>query len=237
MHGGSVRAESPGVGRGSTFTLELPIAALGPGGFSGLPHAPGELNAAACDLSVLAGLRVLWVEDEPDTRDVVARILREYGTKVRTAGSVAAALAELEADPPDVLISDIGMPHEDGCTLVRKIRQHKSERIAKIPAIALTALARPEDRERTLAAGDQIHVAKPVDPSMRAQAFCAWSAQPPGGTAAGSPAAGVPEIQTRANCICLSHRGVFIRRIRPPALSSRPAEAASRSRHLRHQVA
>lgn len=182
MHGGSVRAESPGVGRGSTFTLELPIAALGPGGFSGLPHAPGELNAAACDVSVLAGLRVLWVEDEPDTRDVVARILREYGTKVRTAGSVAAALAELEADPPDVLISDIGMPHEDGCTLVRKIRQHKSERIAKIPAIALTALARPEDRERTLAAGYQIHVAKPVDPAMLAQAVCrVVTAQPPGG--------------------------------------------------------
>ena len=91
---------------------------------------------------------------------------------MRTAGSVAAALAELEADPPDVMISDIGMPHEDGCTLVRKIRQHKSERIAKIPAIALTALARPEDRERTLAAGYQIHVAKPVDPAMLAQAVC-----------------------------------------------------------------
>jgi signal transduction histidine kinase/ActR/RegA family two-component response regulator len=173
LHGGTVHADSPGVGQGATFTVSFPIAALGTAeAGTDATHAAATCRAVACDPAALNGLRVLLVEDERDSRDIVARMLREYGMHVRTADSAQAALEMLDAEAPDVLISDIGMPHEDGYTLIRKVRQHRRERIVRLPAIALTALARPEDRARAIDAGYHTHIAKPVDPARLAQAVC-----------------------------------------------------------------
>lgn len=112
----------------------------------------------------LKGVRVLVVDDEPDTRELLLRILAECQAEVRTAGSVVEALAELERDRPMVLVSDIGMPHEGGYELIQKVRQLPEERGGSVPALALTAFARAEDRARALRAGYQMHLAKPVKP-------------------------------------------------------------------------
>ncbi len=107
---------------------------------------------------------MLVVDDEPDTRELLLRILAECQAEVRTAGSVVEALAELERDQPMVLVSDIGMPHEGGYELIQKVRQLPEERGGSVPALALTAFARAEDRARALRAGYQMHLTKPVKP-------------------------------------------------------------------------
>jgi CheY-like chemotaxis protein len=113
----------------------------------------------------LQGLTVLVVDDDPDARDVIARILRDSKASVITASSASEALEKLNESKPALLISDIGMPGEDGYELIRKIRALASEANRRIPAVALTAFARSEDRQRALLAGYQFHVSKPVEPS------------------------------------------------------------------------
>ena len=154
-HGGTVEAESAGEGRGATFTVRLSVRAVrGPEAEARPPEAPGP---------DLAGVRVLVVEDEPDAREMVAVLLRHYGAEVRVAGSAAEAWGQLSAgELPDVLISDLSMPEEDGYALIARVRALPAG--GQIPAVALTAHARAEDRRRALAAGFQEHLAKPVDP-------------------------------------------------------------------------
>ena len=171
MHGGTVRADSPGVGLGATFIVRLPFAAAPedvPG--SEPPAAPPRAETAApapaaVSGTELAGLRVLVVDDEPDARNLLRRLLQDGGAAaVTTAASAADALGLMDERPFDVLVSDIGMPGQDGYELLRQIRARPPERGGRIPAVALTAFARAEDRTRAAAAGFQVHVAKPVDP-------------------------------------------------------------------------
>ncbi len=165
LHGGAVRADSPGASQGSTFTITLPIVAVFQS-TSDLRRACPDREAEPRNTNAdLGGLRVLTVDDELDAREMVKRILRERGAVVETAPSSAAALALFQLVRPHVLITDIGMPEEDGYTFIRKVRELSSHDGGAVPAIALTALARAEDRERALASGFQTHLAKPVEPA------------------------------------------------------------------------
>jgi signal transduction histidine kinase len=161
LHGGSVRADSRGPGRGATFTVTLPLRAqAGPAGHAVAASAPPSRPAPA-EAPVLTGLRLLVVDDEADARELVARLLRDAGAEVETADSAATALDALPRFRPDLLVSDIGMPEQNGYQLLESVRAIPA--FAGLPAIALTAFARPEDRGRALNAGFQMHVAKPVD--------------------------------------------------------------------------
>jgi PAS domain S-box-containing protein len=170
LHGGAVRVASPGKGRGSTFILMLPLAPttapLGDGRSEERQHprvAQGE--PLGYEPPNLDGITVLVVDDDSDARDVIARILRDGRASVTTAASAAEALEILREAKPALLISDIGMPAEDGYELIRKVRALPVESGGRVPAVALTAFARSEDRQRALLAGYQLHVAKPVEPS------------------------------------------------------------------------
>jgi CheY-like chemotaxis protein len=123
-------------------------------------------NSRAELRSRLTGTRVLIVDDDPDAREVVAAILRHYGASVIVATSVSTALVALRREQVDVLIADLGMPVEDGYDLIRQVRSSETEKIARLPAAALTAYTTEEDRDRVLAAGFQFHLAKPVDPAV-----------------------------------------------------------------------
>jgi len=166
MHGGTVRAKSPGAGQGATFTVALPILVVHRQDSPTERILPKEPHVAELEspIDVLAGVRVLVVDDEADARALVMRVLAECGAEVRTAATAAEALPILDEFRPDVLASDIGMPGEDGYDLIRQIRA--GGRTARwLPAIALTAFARAEDRKRAMLAGFQTHVSKPVDPA------------------------------------------------------------------------
>ncbi len=164
IHGGSVSAESDGAGQGATFTVTLPTgtADLQTGGDRSGTSVGLGATALKCDL---AGVRVLAVDDEPDARALVKRILERCGATVEIADSAAEARKLFRQSPPQVLVSDIGMPEEDGYALVRYIRSLKPEEGREVPAIALTAFARPEDRRRAISSGFQMHMAKPVEPA------------------------------------------------------------------------
>ena len=165
LHGGSVRAESPGEGQGSTFTVLLPVAPVYSNDSAEErvhPAARETLPAFECP-DRLDGLRVLVVDDEPDTREMLRAGLVHCGAEVSVAGSAEEALSEMGNSPPDVLISDIGMPDEDGYALIRKVRGLPAARGGNVPAIALTAYARTEDRLQALRAGYHMHVTKPVE--------------------------------------------------------------------------
>ncbi len=165
LHGGTVRAESAGEGQGSTFTVLLPIAPVYQVDVSAPrvhPAARDTLPSYGCP-EKLDGLKVLVVDDEPDTREMLKVGLGQCGAEVTVAGSATEALEAIRVAVPDVLISDIGMPGEDGYELIRRIRQLPSQAAGKVPAIALTAYARVEDRMQALRAGYQMHVPKPVD--------------------------------------------------------------------------
>jgi CheY-like chemotaxis protein len=110
-------------------------------------------------------VRVLAVDDEPDALNLVSDVLQSAGAHVTTAGSAADALGILAAEVPNVLIADLGMPHVDGFQLIDRVRRHHDPRVQQLPAAALTAYARSEDRTRALASGFQIHLAKPIDPA------------------------------------------------------------------------
>jgi PAS domain S-box-containing protein len=164
LHGGSVAARSAGDGKGATFDVYLPLTA------AALAQSPqGDTQGAALlsldgDAADLSRLKVLVVDDEQDARELIRRLLSECGAQVTTADSAAGGMLALEHDLPDVLISDIGMPDTDGYQFLREVRGC-THGAAKVPAIALTALARSEDRTRALRAGYIAHVAKPVEAS------------------------------------------------------------------------
>jgi CheY-like chemotaxis protein len=162
LHGGTVRADSAGEAHGATFTIQLPID-------RGMRVS--TTDASATDLSVdakpwppLRGRTILVVEDHQDARELVASVLGAAGAEVITAASTEEALKRIAGAAPDVLVADLGLPGEDGYTLLRSIRTMKAFDAAALPAVALTAYARASDRERALAAGFLHYIVKPVDP-------------------------------------------------------------------------
>ena len=165
LHGGTVRAESGGEGLGSTFTVELPrITSYGDA--TALPRrpaldGPGSFGLASAELR---GSRIVVVDDEEDARELVAKVFELHGADVVLADSAGAALRAIEAQPPDLLVSDIGMPDVTGLDLVREVRM-RGHLPRALPAIALTAFARSEDGQRSLEAGFDMHLAKPVEPA------------------------------------------------------------------------
>jgi PAS domain S-box-containing protein len=176
MHGGTIRAISEGEDRGAPFEVRLPVSSA-PAPASQRTRAeavhavlradPGWSNPA-----LLEGLRVLVVDDDEDAGELMRRLLAESGAEVSVATTVASALDRLEQTKPNVLVSDIGMPGEDGYTLIREVRS-RGFGFQQLPAVALTAYARPEDRRRALLSGFQMHVPKPVDPTELVAAIAA----------------------------------------------------------------
>ena len=160
LHGGTVDVSSDGPGTGATFTFYLPMALAESRGADGFVASPGPVELG----TILSGVRVLVVEDEEDARDVVHRLLEDAGAIVATAGSTAEALTALRMLAPDVLVSDVGMPGQDGYQLMEQVRRLDGS-ARTVPAVALTALARVEDRRRAMLAGFQSHLSKPVDPT------------------------------------------------------------------------
>lgn len=162
MHGGRIRAASEGEGKGATFTVDLPLN--GPSASAQEPGAPGRIPLASKEhhRTLLEGTRILIVDDDTDARTLIHRALKRYGAKVTEAETVDEALNLLTQAPPAVLISDIGMPKRDGYDLIAAVRS-KGYSADALPAIALTAFARPEDQKHTLVAGFQKHLTKPVD--------------------------------------------------------------------------
>ena len=160
LHGGRVHVESDGEGQGATFTIALPVHALR----ADSPAAHSERTAAAEADGALEGLRVLLVEDDPDNRDVLRRLLEQHRASVSVAAGAREALDLVPTVRPSILVSDIGMPEIDGYELIRRIRQLDPASGGRIPAIALTAHASSDDRTKALRAGYQAHIAKPVEP-------------------------------------------------------------------------
>jgi signal transduction histidine kinase len=163
LHGGSVEVSSSGSGLGASFVVRLPSAPAR-GEELGLPPSAAPA-AAGADSPRLGGLQILVVDDEPDARQVLAKMLLHAGAAVRTAASAREALAAIAVARPDLLLSDIGMPGKDGYGLIRDLRALAPEEGGLIPAIAITAFARSEDRTRALISGYQIHLSKPVEPA------------------------------------------------------------------------
>ena len=165
LHGGTVHAASPGEGMGATFSIKLPLAANNVVESNDVERvSPTSENGLVLQrLPNLEGLQILVVDDEPDARDFLATALEEYGAAVTVVTSADEAMQALDKLQPDVLVSDIGMPYEDGYQLIRKVRALEVGHGKEIPAIALTAYAREEDRKYALEEGFQMHMSKPVD--------------------------------------------------------------------------
>jgi PAS domain S-box-containing protein len=172
LHGGTVVAESDGPGRGSRFTVRLPS---GPVAVAQAPPAPDrarkETDVLRNVLRSLQDVRVLVVDDEADTRELVKMTLKQYGATIATAASVAEAMGTFATFSPAVVVADIGMPGEDGYSLIGRLRRLPPGKGGQTPAIALTAYAQQQDREQALAAGFNLHLAKPVEPSELAWAI------------------------------------------------------------------
>jgi signal transduction histidine kinase len=165
QHGGTVTVQSAGEGKGATFTVALPRRA--PAAREGRPGAPTGAYADAADTArALEGLRVLVVDDDADTREVLTACLTLDGATVTTADTTAAALQALRDERPDVIVSDIGMPGRDGYALIASIRALSPGTGGTVPAIALTGYARAQDEAEILRAGYDLHLAKPVDPDV-----------------------------------------------------------------------
>jgi PAS domain S-box-containing protein len=162
LHGGTVQVTSPGEGQGTTVTVYLPVLAARRGAEDTAAATLPSLMRAEADLR---GVKVLVVDDQEEARELIRRVLEDCRATVVTAGSAAEALTLVERERPDLLVSDIGMPEADGFELLRRVRALGAERGGRMPAIALTAFARSEDRTRALRAGFLVHVAKPVDPA------------------------------------------------------------------------
>ena len=169
LHGGSVRVKSPGLGKGTTFIVALPLTVIHP---EMEPDAERRRSGAGAGIAIsdetcakMKGIRILVVDDEADARLLVKRFLEDCEAKVTIAASAEQALELLVKSRPDVLVSDIGMPGEDGYSLIRRVRALPPESGGAVPAIALTAYARPEDRVNAILAGFHHHVTKPVEPA------------------------------------------------------------------------
>jgi signal transduction histidine kinase/CheY-like chemotaxis protein len=166
LHGGRIRAKSGGRNQGATFCIELPLMVLHSPAAGQRAHPRGSvLSDASGDHPSLAGITVLAVDDEADARDLIRRVLENCGATVLVAESAAKGIEQIRSERPDMIISDIGMPGEDGIEFIKKVRALPAEHGGSTPAAALTAFARAEDRTRALRAGYQTHVAKPVEPT------------------------------------------------------------------------
>jgi PAS domain S-box-containing protein len=165
LHGGSVDVKSPGAGKGSTFTVSFPVSVI-----RADESEPYERRQAdghdleSLEMPRLDGVSALVVEDEADSLELIGRLIEENGGAVIPAASGAEALEVLEREQVDILVSDIGMPELDGYELIRRVRNLRSGSASTVPAIALTAYARAEDRQRVLLSGFQMHLAKPIEP-------------------------------------------------------------------------
>jgi signal transduction histidine kinase/CheY-like chemotaxis protein len=164
MHGGTIDVSSAGVGQGATFRVKIPIM-IAPtrGEPRGYPRS--RSSAAAISAASLAGVHVHAVDDEPDALALVCEVLEAAGARVTTAESAERALERLVAEAPDVVVADLGMPRTDGFAFIDRLRRHANPRVRELPAAALTAFARSEDRMKALQAGFQVHLAKPIDPA------------------------------------------------------------------------
>jgi CheY-like chemotaxis protein len=171
LHGGTVAVSSAGVGRGACFVARFPLIAMAsedgarwsdPGA---APTVPGDAPGVDAD-PALDGVRVLVVDDEADARELLCSLLQSCGAIVSTAGDAAEAARLLRAERPDVMVSDIGMPGEDGLALIARVRRWAPSEGGAVPAVALTAFARPEDRARAISAGFTAYLTKPVDLSL-----------------------------------------------------------------------
>jgi signal transduction histidine kinase/ActR/RegA family two-component response regulator len=164
LHGGAVRAKSPGEGKGATFVVVLPLLVMHDAEEEVGVHPQSRADGDdVCEVAALGGVKVLVVDDEPDARDLVKRFLELCKAEVMTAGSAEEAMQFLRDFKPDVIVSDIGMPLKDGYQFIREVRQLGAGDGGRIPAIALTAFARSEDRTRSLLAGYQVHLSKPIE--------------------------------------------------------------------------
>ena len=160
LHGGTVAAESEGVGKGAKFSAAFPLLT---------DRAQSAIRVelvepASSDMKTLAGLRVLLVDDEPEARQIIGLVVERAGAEVRSCASAAQALLDFDEWRPDVILSDIGMPDEDGYSFMRKVRSLPHEQGGATPAAALTAYAREEDQAQAFAAGYQMHISKPIAP-------------------------------------------------------------------------
>jgi signal transduction histidine kinase/ActR/RegA family two-component response regulator len=176
QHGGRVSVESGGENQGSAFTIELPLSTLRMDAdrFDQLKRGGDDAARRRSDAALsLEGVRVLVVEDQTDARDLLSVLLKQYGAQVVACGSAVEAVAALRRERHDVLISDIGMPGEDGYWLIREVRALGAGHGGDMPAVALTAYASEADRERALAAGFQAHVSKPIEPDALLSAVAA----------------------------------------------------------------
>src|SRR5437899_2047025 len=165
LHGGVVRAESAGENRGAIFMVDLPVAPTVSGEVAPVPARHRDDSAADVRPVSLRGVRVLIVDDEADARELMRMILRSSGADLLAAACAEEALEQVEQWHPDILVSDIGLPGDDGYVLIQKLRQRQGDYGRSMPALAVTAYARAEDRTRALSAGFQLHVAKPLEPA------------------------------------------------------------------------
>jgi PAS domain S-box-containing protein len=163
LHGGTIRAKSAGEHQGATFIVALPMAPVKKDESREHPTTPKPPAIESGEI-LLAGVKILVVDDEPDARELIKRVLSQGKAEILTAGSAEEGIQLLQAERPDVIISDIGMPGKDGYQFMREIRNLASRAGGKTPAIALTAFARSEDRTRAMIAGYQVHIAKPIEP-------------------------------------------------------------------------
>jgi signal transduction histidine kinase/ActR/RegA family two-component response regulator len=183
LHGGSVEAQSSGEGKGATFVVKLPLA------IADVPGGPARLHPTAANVEALPpglrldGMRVLVVDDDQDALDLASSILGAAGAQVRSCLSAPEGFAVLQEWRPDVLVSDIEMPGEDGYSLIRKVRALDGQHGGNTPAVALTAYGRTQDRMHSLTAGYSMHVPKPVDPGELTTIIASVAARPPHPTA------------------------------------------------------
>ena len=162
LHRGTVTAESPGEGLGATFTVMLPLKQRR----NKQSQLRGERKIPQMRQAILAGLKVLVVDDEPDNREFLVAAIEQLGATATAAASAAEAIAILQQSPPNILVSDIGMPVEDGYSLIRKVRSSELGTAKRLPAVALTAYASEQDRDRAIAAGYDEHLAKPINSAL-----------------------------------------------------------------------
>ncbi|MBW4562811.1 MAG: AAA family ATPase [Mojavia pulchra JT2-VF2] len=187
LHGGNVTAHSQGKGQGATFTVTLPLLSAPDLTVVKVEHPHTLISEQS---AILSGVTVLVVDDEADGRELLQTVLKQCGAEVVTANSVKAALEILNCVQPNIIVSDIAMPEEDGYALIRQIRMMSSEPIGQIPAIALTAYAAEIDKQQALKAGFKMHLSKPVDPEAAIEAIATLVSQDRAGMEIGHGALG-----------------------------------------------